>query len=79
MLPVINKLGIGFGSLLAGSAIIESIFSWNGLGNLALESVKLKDYPVVQGYVLFMAVLMVLINLTVDIICGIIDPRLKNV
>ena len=52
--------------------------TWNGLGNLALESVKLKDYPVVQGYVLFMAFLMVLINLTVDIICGIIDPRLKN-
>lgn len=78
ILPVSNKLGIGFGSLLAGSAIIESVFSWNGLGNLALESVKLKDYPVVQGYVLFMAVLMVLINLAVDIICGIIDPRLKN-
>jgi peptide/nickel transport system permease protein len=78
MLPVINKLGIGFGSLLAGSAIIESIFSLNGLGNLALQSVKLKDYPVVQGYVLFMAFLMVLINLSVDIICGIIDPRLKT-
>ncbi|WP_347489736.1 nickel ABC transporter permease [Desulfoscipio sp. XC116] len=78
ILPVLNKLGMGFGSLLAGSAIVESVFSWNGLGKFALESVKLKDYPVVQGYVLFMAVLIVLINLIVDIICGIIDPRLKK-
>jgi peptide/nickel transport system permease protein len=78
LLPAVNKLGIGFGALLSGSAIIESIFSWNGLGKFALESVGLKDYPVVQGYVLFMAVLVVLINLSVDVICALIDPRLKR-
>lgn len=75
--PMINKIGMGFGGFLAGSAIVESIFSWNGLGKLALESIKLKDYPVIQGYVLFMALLMVCINLTVDIICSMMDPRIK--
>lgn len=77
VLPVINKLGMGLGHFLAGSVIIESIFSWNGLGNFALESIKLKDYPVIQGYVLFMALLMVCINLAVDVICSMIDPRIK--
>lgn len=78
VLPMINKLGMGFGHFLAGSAIIESIFSWNGLGKYALESIKMKDYPVIQGYVLFMALLMVCINLAVDIICSMIDPRIKT-
>jgi len=77
VLPVINKLGMGFGHFLAGSAIIESIFSWNGLGKFALESIKMKDYPVIQGYVLFMALLIVCINLAVDIICSVVDPRIK--
>lgn len=77
ILPMINKLGIGFGHFLAGSAIVESIFSWNGLGKFALESIKMKDYPVIQGYVLFMALLMVCINLMVDIFCSTIDPRIK--
>lgn len=78
VLPVMNKLGIGFGQFLAGSAVIESIFSWNGLGKFALESIKRKDYPVIQGYVLFMVFLVVGINLAVDILCGIIDPRIKT-
>lgn len=78
ILPVFNKLGITFGSMLAGSAVIESIFSWNGLGKLALESVKSKDFPVIQGFVLAIAVLIVCINLLVDILCTILDPRLKT-
>ena len=78
ILPMVNKLGIGFGHFLAGSAIIESIFSWNGLGKFALESIKMKDYPVIQGYVLFMALLMVCINLMVDIFCSMTDPRIKT-
>lgn len=76
-LPVLNKLGMGFSSMLAGSAVMESIFSLNGLGKYALESVKLKDFPVVQGFVLFIALLVILINLSVDLISCILDPRLR--
>ncbi|MDR0722912.1 MAG: ABC transporter permease [Treponema sp.] len=77
LLPVLSKLGMAFGGLLSGSSIMESIFSWNGLGKYALESIKTKNFPVVQGYVLFMAFLVVCINLLVDLICGAVDPRLK--
>lgn len=78
MLPVLNKLGMGFGVMLSGSAVIESIFSWNGLGRYVLEAVKAKDFPVIEGFVLFMAVLIVCVNLLVDIVCKILDPRLKS-
>jgi peptide/nickel transport system permease protein len=77
LLPVMSKLGMAFGGMLAGSSIMESIFSWNGLGKYALESIKTKNIPVVQGYVLFMAFLVVCINLLVDILCCVVDPRLK--
>lgn len=79
MQPVLNKLGMGFGAMLAGSAVIESIFSWNGLGKYALEAVKAKDFPAIQGFVLFVTVFIVFINLLVDIVCKILDPRVTSV
>jgi peptide/nickel transport system permease protein len=77
LVPVLNRLGIAFSHLLAGSAITEFIFSLKGLGRYALESIRIKNFPVVQGYVLFMALAVVLINLAVDILCCFIDPRIK--
>jgi peptide/nickel transport system permease protein len=74
--PLMSKLGMAFGGMLSGSSIMESIFSWNGLGKYALESIKTKNFPVVQGYVLFMAFLVVCVNLLVDILCSAVDPRL---
>ena len=70
LLPVMGKLGMAFGGLLSGFSIMESIFSWNGLGKYALESIKTKNCSAVQGSVLFMVFL-------VDLICGAVDPRLK--
>jgi peptide/nickel transport system permease protein len=77
LLPVLNKLAMAFGGMLAGSSIMESIFSWNGLGKYALESIKTKNFPVVQGYVLFMAFLVVCVNLLADLVSCMVDPRLK--
>ena len=77
LIPVVNRLGIAFSGLLSGSAIIETVFSWNGLGKYALDSIKTKNYPVTQCFVLFMALLVVVINLLVDILCRLIDPRVK--
>jgi peptide/nickel transport system permease protein len=78
LLPVMSKLGMAFGGMLSGSSIMESIFSWNGLGKYALESIKAKNFPVVQGYVLLMAFLVVCINFFVDVLCCAVDPRLKH-
>jgi peptide/nickel transport system permease protein len=77
LLPVVSKLGITFGSLLAGSSIMESIFSWNGLGKYALESIRTKNFPVIQATVLFMAFLVVCVNLVADLVSCAVDPRLK--
>jgi peptide/nickel transport system permease protein len=77
LLPALSKLGMAFGNLLAGSSIMESIFSWNGLGKYALESIKTKNFPMVQGYVLFMAFLVVCVNLVVDLVSSAVDPRLR--
>ena len=60
-----------------GTAIIESIFMWDGVGKLAVDSIGMRDYPVIQAYVLWMAIIYVGINLIADILYGIIDPRIR--
>lgn len=79
LITVITLIGLSVGSLLGGSAIIENIFVWPGLGSLALNEVKARDYPLVQGYVMWTAIIFIIINLIVDFIYGILDPRtIKN-
>lgn len=79
LITVITLIGLSVGSLLGGSAIVENIFVWPGLGSLALNAVKARDYPLVQGYVMWAAIIFIIINLIVDFIYGILDPRtIKN-
>ena len=77
MIPVITLFAIQFGTLLGGTVVLESIFSLPGLGTLTLSSVLIKDYPQVQGLVLFFASVLVLINLVVDISYAWFDPRIR--
>jgi peptide/nickel transport system permease protein len=77
MIPVITLFAIQFGTLLGGTVVLESIFSLPGLGTLTLSSVLIKDYPQVQGLVLFFAAILTLINLLVDISYGWFDPRIR--
>jgi peptide/nickel transport system permease protein len=77
MIPVITLFAIQFGTLLGGTVVLESIFSLPGLGTLTLSSVLVKDYPQVQGLVLFFAALLVLINLLVDLSYAWFDPRIR--
>jgi peptide/nickel transport system permease protein len=77
LIPVITLFAIQFGTLLGGTVVLESIFSLPGLGTLTLQSVLIKDYPQVQGLVLFFATLLVLINLIVDLSYAWIDPRIR--
>ena len=76
-LTIITLMALSFGSLLGGSAIVESIFMWDGIGKLAIESIKLRDYPVILAYVLWMAFIYVFINLLADISYYFLDPRLR--
>lgn len=78
MLPLVTMLGLSFGSLLGGTSIVEIIFSYPGLGNLAVSAVSSRDYPLIQGFVLWIALIYMVINLIVDISYNFIDPRMRE-
>jgi len=76
-LPIITVIGLNFGLLLGGAVLTETIFSWPGLGRYVVDSLLARDYPAVQGCILFFAVIMVIVNLTVDVLYFYLDPRLR--
>jgi ABC-type dipeptide/oligopeptide/nickel transport system permease component len=77
LIPVITIVGTDFGSYLSGSVLTESIFGWPGLGRFIVRAILRRDFPVIQGSVLFMALLFILVNLVVDISYGLVDPRIR--
>jgi ABC-type dipeptide/oligopeptide/nickel transport system permease component len=76
-LPMLTAAGLVLGELLAGSVLVEKVFDWPGVGALVVESVQRKDYAVVQTFILLAALVYVLVNLAVDILYGVIDPRIR--
>ena len=79
MITVITLTGLSIGSLMGGTAVVESIFVWPGVGSLALSAIANRDYPIIQTYVLWMAVMFIIINLITDLLYKIIDPRVREV
>lgn len=79
LIPVITVLGMEAGALLGGTVIIEQVFSWPGLGSLVIRGISQRDYPLVQGTLLFLALFYVLVNFIVDLIYTLLDPRLRHV
>ena len=77
LLPIITVIGADFGSYLSGAVLTESIFAWPGLGRFAIEAIKMRDIPAIQGSVLFMAILFMTVNLLVDLLYALVDPRVK--
>ncbi len=77
MLPTVTVIGLLAGLLMGGSILTETIFSWPGVGQITLESISRRDYAMIQGVVLYGAVLFVLINLLVDILYAVLDPRVR--
>lgn len=77
MLTIITLLALSIGSLLGGTAIIESIFMWDGVGKLAVDAITMRDYPLIQAYVVWMAVIYVTVNLITDILYNALDPRIR--
>lgn len=78
LLPLITMLGLSIGSLLGGTAVVEVIFSYPGLGGLAVSAITSYDYPLVQGYVLWIALIYMVINLVVDISYNFVEPRMRE-
>jgi peptide/nickel transport system permease protein len=77
MIPVVTILGLQFGSLLGGSVVVESVFGMPGIGLLILNAIGMRDYPIVQGAVIFTAIMFMLTNLLVDVLYGYLDPRIR--
>ena len=77
LLPIVTTIGLQFGTLLGGAVITESVFAWPGMGRLLLDSISARDYPVVQGVVLMLAVAFIAINLLTDLVYASVDPRIR--
>ena len=77
MLPVITTLGMVFSFLLGANVLVEKVFAWPGVGSYALEALIASDYAPVQGFVLTMATLYVVLNLAIDVLYGVVDPRVR--
>ncbi len=76
MIPVVTVVGLQIAALLGGAVIIEQVFSWPGIGTLAISAIASRDFPMIQGIILFMGVVYVCVNLLVDLLYGLIDPRI---
>jgi len=77
LIPILTILGLQFGTLLAGTIVTETIFSWPGIGRLAVQAINARDYPLLQGCILLIAVSYVLVNLLTDFVYALIDPRVR--
>jgi ABC-type dipeptide/oligopeptide/nickel transport system permease component len=77
LIPILTILGLQFGTLLAGTIVTESIFSWPGVGRLAVQAIQARDYPLLQGCILLIAVSYVVVNLLTDMIYAVVDPRVR--
>lgn len=78
LIPVITVIGLMVGSLMAGAILTETIFSWPGIGKWMVDSIFRRDYPVVQGGLLLIAVMVMIVNLTVDLLYGVINPKIRK-
>ncbi len=77
MLTIVTLLALSIGSLLGGTAVVEAIFMWDGVGKMAVDAVTMRDYPIIQAYVVWMAIIYVVVNLITDLIYHYLDPRVR--
>lgn len=77
LIPVVTMMGLQFGFLLGGSIVVERVFNWPGMGRLLLDAVDMRDYPIIQAEVLLFSLQFILVNLTVDVLYGIINPTIR--
>ncbi len=77
LIPVVTIIGLQFGAVLTGAVITETVFAWPGIGRLLIQSIGFRDYPLVQGCILLIAVTYVAVNLLTDLLYGVLDPRIR--
>jgi dipeptide transport system permease protein len=78
LIPVVTSIGLQIGTLLAGAVLTETIFSWPGVGRWLIESIGRRDYPALQGGIMLIAGIVIIVNLLVDLLYGLINPRIRH-
>jgi len=78
LIPVVTVIGLQVGALLAGAVLTETLFSWPGVGKWLIDAISRRDYPVVQGGILMIATLVIVVNLFVDVLYGVLNPRIRH-
>ena len=78
LIPIVTVLGLQFGALLTGAVITETVFAWPGVGRLLIQAIGFRDYPLVQGCILLIAVTYVSMTLLTDLVYGVLDPRIRH-
>jgi len=77
LVPVVSMLGLQFAYLMGGAIVIENVFAWNGVGRLAIQAVFARDYPLIQGFILFFATVVALVSVIIDVTYALLDPRIR--
>lgn len=78
LLPVVTMMGLQFAFMMGGAIVVENIFSWNGVGRMAVEAIFQRDYPIIQGFILTFSVVVVLVAIAVDALYALLDPRIRR-
>lgn len=78
LLPVVTMMGLQFAFMMGGAIVVENIFSWNGVGRMAVEAIFQRDYPIIQGFILTFSVVVVLVAITIDALYAVLDPRIRR-
>jgi peptide/nickel transport system permease protein len=78
LLPVVTAFALGFGNSVGGNVVVETVFSWPGLGRMLVDAVSSSDYPLAQGAFLLIAAVLVTMNLVADVLYGLLDPRIAH-
>lgn len=79
LIPIVTMLGLQFTYMMGGAIVIENVFAWNGIGRLAIQAIFQRDYPLIQGFILMFAIIVVIISLIVDLLYAWIDPRIRYI
>ncbi|MEM8950972.1 MAG: ABC transporter permease [Pseudomonadota bacterium] len=77
LVPIVSMMGLQFAYMMGGAIVVENVFAWNGVGRLAIEAVFARDYPLIQGFILFFATVVVLVSLIIDLLYAALDPRIR--
>ena len=78
LLPVVTMMGLQFAFMMGGAIVVENIFSWNGVGRMAVEAIFQRDYPIIQGFILTFSVVVVLVAIVIDALYAVLDPRIRR-